>query len=265
VSPMRTSLTLLARPDRWSRVRFHRVLRRCNLVHDHFDKGVTFTLSGALAGARRCVPIAISGSVIGLVFGTLAGQAGLGTVEAAVMSTLVFSGAAQFVVLGLWASPLPVATIVLTTLVVGLRHLLMGAALAPVFSKLPPLKAYGSVFFMADENWALTMGEFAKGRRDAAFLLGGGAVDYAAWTSSTLVGGIFGGAVENPSRWGLDFAFTAVFLALITGMWKGRSSILPWTVAAVVAVAAHHWLPGQWYILLGGLAGSLAGVMRRGV
>ena len=64
------------------------------------------------------------------------------------MSALVFSGAAQFVVLGLWAVPLPVATIVLATLVVGLRHVLMGAVLAPVFSKLPRLKAYGSVFFM---------------------------------------------------------------------------------------------------------------------
>jgi 4-azaleucine resistance transporter AzlC len=225
---------------------------------------ITFTLAGALAGARRCVPIAISGGGIGLVFGPLAGQTGLGTAEAALMSALVFSGAAQFVVLGLWAAPLPVATIVLATLVVGLRHLLMGATLGPVFSKLPHLKAYGSVFFMADENWALTMGEFAKGRRDAAFLVGGGLLMFLAWTGSTFAGGALGGVVEDPSRWGLDFAFTAVFLALIMGMWKGRSNILPWTVAAAVAVAAHHWLPGQWYILLGGLAGSFAGVVRRG-
>jgi 4-azaleucine resistance transporter AzlC len=226
---------------------------------------VTFTLAGALAGARRCIPIAISGCGIGLVFGALAGQAGLGAHEAALMSALVFSGAAQFVVLGLWASPLPVATIVLATLVVGLRHLLMGAALGPVFSKLPRLKAYGSVFFMADENWALTMNEFAKGRRDAAFLLGGGLLMFLAWTGSTFAGGTFGGAIEDPARWGLDFAFTAVFLALIAGMWKGKSDILPWTVAAAVAVAAHHLLPGQWYILLGGLAGSFAGVARRGL
>ena len=118
---------------------------------------ITFTLAGALAGARRCVPIAISGCGIGLVFGTLAGQAGLGAGEAVLMSALVFSGAAQFVVLGLWVAPLPVATIVFATLVVGLRHVLMGVALAPVFSKLPRLKAYGSAFFMADENWALTL------------------------------------------------------------------------------------------------------------
>jgi hypothetical protein len=119
---------------------------------------ITFTVAGALARARRCVPIAISGCGIGFVFGTLAGQAGLGAGEAVLMSALVFSGAAQFVVLGLWVAPLPVATIVFATLVVGLRHVLMGVALAPVFSKLPRLKAYGSAFFMADENWALTLG-----------------------------------------------------------------------------------------------------------
>jgi hypothetical protein len=42
---------------------------------------ITFTF----AGARRCVPVAISGCGIGLVFGTLAGQAralGVGTVLA---------------------------------------------------------------------------------------------------------------------------------------------------------------------------------------
>lgn len=227
------------------------------------DGAVIFTLGGALAGARKCVPIAVSGFAIGLVFGTLAGQAGLSAVEATLMSALVFSGAAQFVVLGVWDAPPPVAAITVATFVIGLRHLLMGAALAPYFSKLPRSKAFGSVFFMADENWALTMSEFDARRRDGAFLIGGGLVMFASWTGSTFLGGTLGGALEDPARWGLDFAFTAVFLALIAGMWKGRSDLLPWTVAAVVAVAAHHWLPGQWYILLGGLAGSLAGVSRR--
>jgi 4-azaleucine resistance transporter AzlC len=224
---------------------------------------VTFTLRGALEGARRCLPLEISGFAIGLVFGVLAGQAGLSALESLLMSVLVYSGAAQFIVLGLWTAPLPVASIVLTTLVVGLRHLLMGAALSPYFSRLGRLKAYGSVFFMADENWALTMSEFSKGRRDAAFLIGGGLAMFLSWTTSTLIGRTVGGALRDPARWGLDFAFTAVFLALLVGMWRGRSDLVPWAVAALVAVMAHRWLPGQWYILLGGLAGSLAGAARR--
>lgn len=228
------------------------------------DGGVTFTLSGALRGARVCAPIEASGFAIGLVFGVLARQAGLGAGEAALMSALVFAGAAQFVVMGLWTSPVPIATVVVATLIVNLRHLLMGAALAPHFKGLSRLKAYGSVYFMADENWAMAMGEFGKGRRDAAFLIGGGLFMCASWTISTLIGASLGNAISDPARWGLDFAFTAIFLALLCGMWRGRRDLLPWIVAAAVAVAAERWLPGQWYILLGGLAGSLVGAVRDG-
>ena len=226
---------------------------------------VTFTFAGALEGAKRCLPIEVAGFAIGLVFGVLAGQAGLSVAETVLMSALVFSGATQFVVLGLWAAPLPVAAIVLTTLVVNLRYVLMGATLAPWFSGISRLKAYASMFFLADENWALAMAEHAKGRRDAAFLIGGGLAMFASWTVSSLVGRTVGGALEDPARWGLDFAFTAVFLALLAGLWRGRKSdLLPWVVAAAVAVAAHLVLPGQWYVLLGGLAGSLAGAARYG-
>ncbi|MDQ3507732.1 MAG: AzlC family ABC transporter permease [Actinomycetota bacterium] len=225
---------------------------------------VHFTFAGAVAGAKRCLPIAVSGVAIGLVFGVLARQAWLSPVEAWLMSILVFSGAAQFVVIGIWASPVPLAGVVLATLVVGLRHLLMGAALSPWFSKLPKRKAFGSVFFMADENWAMTMGEFQKGKRDAAFLLGGGIVMFVSWSTFTFVGSAAGSFIEDPAKWGLDFAFTAVFIALLVGMWRGKPSLLPWGVAAVVAVLGHEFLPGHWYILLGGLAGSLAGVMLRG-
>ena len=94
-----------------------------------------------------------------------------------------------------------------------------------------------------------------------AFLLGSGMTLFVAWVSSAVIGHALGSTIQDPAQWGLDFAFTAVFLALLAGMWKGKSDLLPWAVAAIVAVAAAHWLPGKWYILLGGLAGSITGAM----
>lgn len=223
---------------------------------------ITFTLSGALLGARRTIPLAISVFAVGLVFGVLARQAKLSILESFLMSGLVFAGASQFVALSLWiAAPLPVITIILTTLVVNLRHLLMGASLRPWFSQLPLSRAYTSVFFMVDESWALSMSDFAAGGRDMAFLLGSGMTLFVTWVGSTVIGHALGSSVQDPAQWGLDFAFTAVFLALLAGMWKGKSNLLPWAIAAIVAIAAAHWLPGKWYILLGGLAGSITGAM----
>jgi 4-azaleucine resistance transporter AzlC len=226
-------------------------------------EGVTFDLAGTLEGARRCLPLALSVFAYGLVFGILARQAGLSPAESVLMSALVFAGAAQFVALGLWAAPLPVAAIVLTALVVNLRHLLMGAALAPLLLRVRRSAAYTSVFFMADESWALTVGEQAKGTRNGAFLLGSGLAVFVAWVGATFLGRTVGNVVGDPARWGLDFAFTAVFTALLVGLWGGRSDLLPWVAAAVVATAASTLLPGNWYILLGGLAGSLVGAARR--
>jgi len=223
---------------------------------------MTLTLRGALLGAKRTIPIAISAFTVGIVFGVLARQAKLSVIDALLMSGLVYAGASQFVALSLWTTiPFPATTIILTTFIVNMRHLLMGASLRPWFAKLSPWKVYTSVFFMVDESWALTMSDFAQGGRDAGFLFGSGFILYIAWVSSAVIGRSAGAWIQNPAQWGLDFAFTAVFLALLVGMWKGKSNLLPWAVAAIVAVAAAHLLPGKWYILLGGIAGSVVGAI----
>ena len=221
-----------------------------------------FTRSGVAAGARQCIPVAISVFAYGLVFGVLARQAGLSPLEALLMSVLVFAGSAQFVAMGLWTMPLPVAAIVLTTLVVNLRHLLLGAALRPLFGAAPARRVYPTLFLMADEDWALTLKYFADGGGDAGFLLGSGLELYAAWLGATAVGFLLSSAIPDPAQLGLDFAITAVFLALLVGMWRGKTSLLPWTAAAISALVAAHWLPGKWYILLGALVGTAVAVVR---
>ena len=165
-------------------------------------KQMKFTAAGMLTDARQCLPLAISVFAYGIVFGVLARQAKLSGLEAVLMSALVNAGAAQLVVLSLWAMPLPILTIILTTLVVNARYLLMGAALRPWLSQLSRLKMYSTLFFLGDENWALAIYAFKKGERDAAFLLGGGLLTYVTWVGSTVVGLVASGLAQNPARWG---------------------------------------------------------------
>jgi len=225
------------------------------------DEQVTFDRAGLMAGFKQSVPIAISTLAYGVVFGILSRQVGISLAESLLMSSFVFAGSAQFVVLELWKTPLPVETIILTTLIVNLRHLLMSASLSPWFSRLPPAAMYGSLFFMSDESWALTMSELSRGGRNAAFLLGSGLAIFMAWLSATFVGQTISNSFQDPSIWGLDFAFTAVFITMLGGLWKGKSELLPWGVAAITAVVAAHYLPDKWYILIGGLVGSFVGAV----
>ena len=215
-----------------------------------------------LLGARMFVPVAISVAAYGLVWGVLAKHAGLSVGEVLLMSALVFAGASQFVALDLWApGALPVGAIVLATMIINLRLMLMTATLRPLVAHLPPWRAALGMGLVADENWAMTMGEVARGRGTLAYLLGSGVLCYLAWLVATLSGRLLGSAIDDPSRYGLDFAFTATFLALLFGMWKGKADVVPWTLAALAAIATARLVPGNWHIIVGGLAGSLAGAI----
>ena len=215
-----------------------------------------------LLGMRMFVPVAISIAAYGLVWGVLAGQAGLSVAEVALMSGLVFAGASQFVALDMWVpGHLPILSIVVATAIVNLRLLLMSATVRPLVGHLPLRRSLPAMFVVSDEQWAMTMAEVRRGGGSVAFLLGTGALSYVAWLASTLVGRLAGAFIDDPARYGLDFAFTATFIALLLGMWKGRGDLLPWLVGAAAAIASARLIEGNWYIIIGGLIGSFAGAL----
>ncbi|MGE0719693.1 MAG: AzlC family ABC transporter permease [Alphaproteobacteria bacterium] len=232
-------------------------------MSDHL-RPVTFTRAGALMGAREAIPMALSSIAFGLVFGVAARQAGLTLAEATLMSALVFAGSAQFVAIGIWGSPVPVFAVIVATLIVNSRHLLMGASLRPWYSRLSRRRAYGSLFFMTDTNWPLQLQAFVRGEREGALLLGSGLLMITTWTTSTAAGYAMGAVIGDPRVWGLDFTVVAFFAAVLVKLWRGRGDVMPWVVAAGVAVAVHATVPGFWHVVAGALAGSIAGALRDG-
>lgn len=218
--------------------------------------------SGYWRGVRAIMPIMAGIVAFGLAFGVIGVQKGLSPLECMLFSGVLFAGASQFVALDLWGPDLPVVALVLTTFIVNMRHILMGATIAPMFkSASGPLK-YFTAFFMVDEAWAVSLGEYGKGGRDATFLLGAGTTLYFFWNAATLAGTQVGQSLGDPAALGLDFAFCAIFLAILTDMYKGRTDLLPWAVAAITAVLGEAYLPGKWYIILGGLAAGITEALR---
>jgi len=196
----------------------------------------------------------------GIVAGTLAQAHGLTWLEALLMSALVFAGAGQVLALSYWAHPV---TAVFACLVVNLRMLLMGPSLAVWLDRLSGWRVWGSLFFMADHNWALSITDLRSGGRDGGFLLGSGLMLWVAWVCGCAVGFAVGDLIRPSAGHPLYFIALAVFIALLVPLWRGRRDALPWLVAAVVGVVAQRLLPqGAWYIIAGAVAGSLVGVIR---
>ena len=214
-----------------------------------------------IKGMQANIPLAISAMAYGGVFGVLSGNQGVSWAEMLALDLLLFAGSAQLVMSEMWSSPLPVFAIGLAVLIVNMRYLLIGASLQPVFDGQPLWKKALGMHLVADENWAVTIAAHRNGGTCPAFLVGGGLLLLAAWTASTISGNLLGGRIMEPERWGLDFAFVAVFAALTMSLWQGREDLLPWLVASGLAVAGEHLLPGKLYIALGGIGGALTAVV----
>ncbi|SHO53770.1 AzlC family ABC transporter permease [Desulfopila aestuarii] len=219
-------------------------------IHDNVDQ----LKAGFIANIVVAASVAAYGSVLGIV----AARKGLSWAELLMMNLSVFAGSAQFVMVDMWLPPLPVAEITMAVLVINLRYLLIGASLNPLFEG---CSLRHKIFFMhlvADENWAMTMAHFQRSHITTWFLLGGGLCVQAAWSLGTITGHRLGTVIKNPEQFGLDFAFVAVFTALVFSFWRGKRDSVPWLITAVIALIAEKLLPGKWYILLGGLSGALA-------
>lgn len=232
------------------------------LVSAAMDRPLSSARSQFWLGVTLFIPVAVSIASYGLVWGVLAGQKGLSVLEVVLMSGLVFAGASQFVALDSWTpGSLPILAIIVATAIVNLRMLLMSATLRPLVAHLSLPKALGAMFFVSDEQWAMTMAEMRKGGGSVAFLAGTGVLSWLAWTGSTLLGRVLGAFIDDPVKYGLDFAFTATFIALLLGMWKGRGDVVPWLFGALAALATAGTVEGKWYIIVGGIVGSLAGAL----
>jgi len=220
-------------------------------------------------GLVATLPLAPGIAAFGLLYGMMARQAGFAAWEAVAMSMMVHAGSAQFTALGMWgvAGAVP---IILTTLVINLRHLLMGASIAPYLRGLDPAWKALLALWMSDESYALAIAEYERGQAPERgygvpgshwYFLGANSGVYVVWACSGLAGAVLGRAIPDPARYGLDLVFPLAFLGLMMAFVKDRIGAAVALAAAVFALLGVHWLPSKWYVIVAGLLGSGLGLL----
>ena len=214
--------------------------------------------TGFKSGAPLLLPVAAYGAV----FGVLAQQAGASALEATLLNLFVFAGAAQMAVMEYWQHPLPLVTIASVTFLINLRLVLLAASMRPWLNPIPAKLTYPLLHNLSDESWSVAMLRYRSGERDAGIVLGANLVVIVAWFPATLLGFALGGRIGDPARFGLDFAFTAVFGAMLFSGYRSRHDIAPWLASAAAAVLVWWWIPGTWYVMAGGFAGVAVAMLR---
>jgi 4-azaleucine resistance transporter AzlC len=191
-------------------------------------------------GLMAAWPICLGYIPIGLAFGVLAQKAGLGLIEIGAMSIFVFAGSSQFIAVSMLAGGAAIASIIITTFMVNLRHLLMSSALAVFLRRIGrghlSLYAYG----VTDESFAVNYARFLKGGWDLNRALVVNHTANITWIISTIAGGFCGQFIPAGAL-GIDYALIAI--------------------AGISAVIFSLIIPGNAYIILGAILAASLGVL----
>lgn len=217
-----------------------------------------------LAGVKDTIPLIVGAIPFGIIFGAL-GVTILSPGGTLGMSAFVFAGSAQFIAVGMVGGGIALPVIIVTTLVVNLRHMLYSASLGPYVKHLRQRWLIPLGFMLTDETYLVVIRRYQEGLAVPLrlwYFLGSAAAMYINWQISTLVGVIAGQWIKDPQSWGLDFALYVTFIGMTVPAMKNRSSVVSVVVAGVVAVAANG-LPNKLGLILAALAGVAAGMIAK--
>jgi 4-azaleucine resistance transporter AzlC len=193
-------------------------------------------------GVRIAAPLFPAAAALGASFGVLARTAHLDALAAIVMSATTFAGSSQVAAVSVLGAGGSLVAAVVAALLLNARYAPIGITVAHSFRG-NPLKRLAQAQLVVDESWALSGGGTA--RFDRRLLLGIGATLWFAWVGGTALGALAGQAIGDPSTFGLDGAFAALFTALLAAQLLDRRRLVAAVAgAAIAAVLIPFTAPG---------------------
>ena len=215
------------------------------------------------AGARDTIPMIVGAIPFGILFGTLGISAGLSWWAVMGMSLFVYAGSSQFVAASLVSQGVSSIVIVITTLVVNLRHGLYAASLGSYLSGLPRRWLLPMGFTLTDETYAVVIKRFetdgdVDGRR--WYYAGSASLMYGNWQLCTIVGMFFGQQLQHFGDLGLEFAMVVTFIGIIVPLIRSYPMLVCALVASAVSVILN-FLPHKLGLFAGAIAGISVGLL----
>jgi len=215
--------------------------------------------SELIAGVVDQLPILLGVIPFGLIFGALAIRIGIPPLLAQGFSIFIFAGSSQFIAVGMVADGTPAIVVVLTIMVVNLRHMLYSANLAPYLSKLSRTWKLVLSWLLTDEAFAMTTIRYQKKKGPSThwYMLGTGMALWVSWQISTAVGIALGAKI--PESWALEFGLTLTFMALLTPTLIDRPAWAAALTAGLLSLTLAS-LPYKLNLLIGALVGVAVGL-----
>jgi 4-azaleucine resistance transporter AzlC len=212
-------------------------------------------------GVSRGVPLMLGYVPIGLAYGVLAQKAGLSVANTLLMSLLVYAGSSQLIAVGLFAGGTSPPSIILTTLVVNLRHTLFSAALSPFLKRWRKLELAVFAHQLTDETFAVHSAQFASVAPCKTEVFATNMTVQASWIFGTALGVLLGQVIADVRPLGLDYALPAMFIALLVLQVKDRVQFIVALLAGALSVGLLLVGLDQWHVIVATMITATIGVI----
>ncbi|MDO4903168.1 MAG: AzlC family ABC transporter permease [Limosilactobacillus sp.] len=207
------------------------------------------------------MPLCLSYIPIGLACGILLHAAGFNFIMTLLVSVLVFSGGAQFILASLLTINAPLSSIFMTLFFLELRYALLGSSLSKYIKNESQRFIWLFSVSMNDENYAINYLKFAtdkKWKPDDALLVEH--YSLISWSVANMVGGLIGSTISINLEV-VDFALTALFLYMIVMQLRNNLTLMIMLLSAVLAVVFMVWTHSIIGVVIATLISSFIGFL----
>ncbi len=212
------------------------------------------------AGLKVALPVILGFVPVGIAYAVMARQAGMNIAQTILMSVFVFAGASQMMAAGMLGAGADMTSIVLTTFILNLRHVIMSTC---VFNRMSPTGVKARLlasFGVTDESFAMfTTAE--DGHKSIWYFVGMLTVTYSSWITGSAVGALVTEILPPIINDGLGIALYAMFIALLIPNIKQNLKLaLTVGLTALINLFARLIMPASWALIAATLIGAAAGI-----
>lgn len=212
-------------------------------------------------GMIQALPIVVGYIPLAFAYGVMAQDVGLTLLATLLMSALVYAGSSQYIAVGMFATSQPMFSIVLTTFIVNLRHLLLCTAIVNHFSKWSLFKRILFATQLTDEVFAVHTTWFSNHKANLKQNFATNIIAHSSWILGSYLGFVAGSALTDIKVYGLDYALSALFIALLIMQIKDRLMVLIALFSGSFALFFTVWEFQTWSIILAAILGATLGMV----
>lgn len=214
-----------------------------------------------ILGTKKSFPIIIGYIPVAITFGILCKSMNLPLIYVFLSSFVLYSGAAQFMLVGFMASGMSLFGIAISIFLLNTRLFLMSASISIVIDE---LNSYCFPFFgwlLTDESFSVL--SFNKDKIDTQFAFGVEIPSYFAWGIFSIVGFYIGEFLPKFVNLAMSMGLLGLFVALLVPNVKKNSIIIKVILISGIIYAIVHYLEvftSGWNIVFSIIISSILGV-----